>query len=258
MENALNNPVVALIALTLMEIVLGIDNIVFIAIVTARLPVSQQPLARRLGLILALGTRIALLSAIQWITTLTFTLFTFESLGLPEKWVSEEVNHVSMRDIILFLGGLFLIYKSVQEIHNKLEGTDDDDAGGVQLTFAKALFQIAILDIIFSLDSVITAVAMAEHLWVMITAVVLAVIVMLIFSESISHFVSAHPTIKMLALSFLMLIGVTLIVDASGAHIDKGYVYFAMAFALGVEMLNLRMSANRKRRKAKAEKKSKE
>jgi len=232
---------IALTALTAMEIVLGIDNIVFIAILSGRLPQHQQALGRRLGLGAAMLTRILLLLTLTWILGLTKPLFILSGLGIPEHWLAAEVNEVSWRDIILFAGGLFLVGKSVHEIHEKLEG--HESKGQVKKTagFLGVLIQIALLDIIFSLDSVITAVGMAEDLWVMILAVMLAVGAMLVFAETVSMFVQRHPTLKMLALSFLILIGVMLIAEGIGTKVNKGYIYFAMAFALAVEFLNLRL-----------------
>ncbi|NUQ53457.1 MAG: TerC family protein [Phycisphaerales bacterium] len=220
----------ALATLTLMEIVLGIDNIVFIAIITGKLPEPQRPAARRVGLFLAMFIRIALLLAISWVMSLTRPLF--EVMG----------KEFTGKDLVLLLGGAFLIYKATTEIHHKLEGGGPEEAakaGG--LTFKSAVTQIVMLDIVFSLDSVITAVGMARAIWVMVTAVVISIGVMLAFAGQISAFVERHPTVKMLALSFLLLIGVMLTADGLGQHIPKGYIYFAMAFSLGVEMLNLRM-----------------
>ena len=228
----LNDPQawISLVTLTGLEIVLGIDNIIFISILAGKLPVEQQAKARQTGLALALITRIALLASIAWMAKLTTPLLTFLSHG------------VSGRDLILIIGGLFLLVKSTTEIHEKLEGHD----GGhnpvkAAAKFGAVLVQIMLLDIVFSLDSVITAVGMAQHLAIMITAVILAMGVMLLAAGSISDFVNRHPTLKILALSFLILIGVTLIAEGTGAHVPKGYVYFAMAFSFGVEMINLRM-----------------
>lgn len=224
----------ALATLTLMEIVLGIDNIVFIAIITGKLPESQRPAARRVGLFLAMFIRIALLLAISWVMGLTKPLF--EVMG----------KEFTGKDLVLLAGGLFLISKATTEIHKKLEGEEAEAvAGGDGVSFRSAVTQIVMLDLVFSLDSVITAVGMAREVWVMVTAVVISVAVMLAFSGKVSAFVEKHPTIKMLALSFLLLIGVMLTADGLGRHIPKGYIYFAMAFSLGVEMLNLRI---RKRR----------
>jgi predicted tellurium resistance membrane protein TerC len=228
---------ISLLTLTGLEIVLGIDNIIFISILAGKLPPEQQAKARQTGLMLALITRILLLASLAWMAKLTTPLFT-----LPV------VNHgVSGRDLILIIGGLFLLFKSTHEIHEKLEGHD----GGSNPTKAAAkmgavLVQIMLLDVVFSLDSVITAVGMAQHLPVMIAAVVLAMGVMLLAAGSISEFVNRHPTLKILALSFLILIGVTLVAEGTGAHIAKGYIYFAMAFSFGVEMLNLRMRSKSK------------
>ena len=245
----------ALVALTLMEIVLGIDNIVFITIVSSKLPKEQQPLARKLGLMLALGSRLALLFTLSYIVKeLTFPLFNLTSLAIPEVLITKlsnttvgteafvEANGISWKDIILGLGGLFLIGKSVYEIHDQFNHADHEVKPS-RKGFIGVLIQIAILDIIFSLDSIITAVGMVDpdQVWIMVTAIVLAVIVMLVFSEPVSRFVSANPTLKMLALSFLILIGVMLVAESVGAHLDKGYIYFAMAFALIVEFLNLRL-----------------
>jgi predicted tellurium resistance membrane protein TerC len=219
---------VALLTLTVLEIVLGIDNIIFISILVGKLPAAQQPRARRLGLFLAMFLRIGLLASLAWMVKLTTPLFTV---------LREEI---SGRDLILLIGGLFLIFKSTREIHDRLEGEDGEANARVKASFVAVLTQILLLDIVFSLDSVITAVGMANHLAVMITAVVLAVGVM------IGEFVARHPTIKMLALSFLLLIGLSLIAEAFDRHIPKGYVYFAMAFSVFVEMLNLRVHKAKK------------
>ncbi|MCB9759794.1 MAG: TerC family protein [Alphaproteobacteria bacterium] len=227
----------ALATLTALEIVLGIDNIIFISILTGRLPEEQQPRARNLGLIGAMGTRILLLLSISWIMQLIEPLFQ----------VGEHA--VSGRDLILLSGGVFLIYKATREIHDKLEGTEEDaDAGRGKVGFGQTILQIAVLDIVFSLDSVITAVGMAEDVVVMIIAVVLAVGVMLLSAGRISAFVEEHPTIKMLALSFLLMVGFTLVVEGMHVHVPKGYVYFAMGFSVFVEMLNLRAAKRRKER----------
>jgi predicted tellurium resistance membrane protein TerC len=220
---------VALATLTALELVLGIDNIVFISILSGRLPPEQRSRARRVGLTLALGMRILLLLTLAWIVRLTAPLFTL--LG----------NEISGRDLILLGGGLFLLAKGTHEIHAKLEGEVGERALPSAPSFAGVLAQIALLDMVFSLDSVITAVGMANRIEVMVAAVVLAVLLMLVAATSVSEFVERHPTVKMLALSFLLLIGVTLIADGLGHHVPKGYVYFAMAFSFGVEMLNLRL-----------------
>ncbi len=225
---------ISLLTLTALEIVLGIDNVIFISILAGKLPPAQQEKARRLGLGLALITRILLLCSLVWMMKLTAPLFTVFGQG------------ISGRDLILLLGGLFLIAKSTHEIHDKLEGEDGASSAKVFPSFSAVIVQILLLDIVFSLDSVITAVGMASMLGVMIAAVIIAVIVMLIFAGSISSFVEKHPTIKILALSFLLLIGVTLVADGLGHHVPKGYIYFAMAFSLGVEMLNLKMRSKQK------------
>ena len=222
---------VALVTLTVLEIVLGIDNIIFISILAGKLPPAERGRARRLGLAAAMLTRIGLLLSITWLTRLTAPLFTMPIVG----------HEMSGRDLVLAIGGLFLIAKSVHEIHEKLEGDEGEVSRRVAASFSGVIVQIMLLDIVFSLDSVITAVGMAQHVEVMITAVVLSVLFMLWFSGPVSAFVEKHPTIKMLALSFLILIGVNLVGDGMGQHIPKGYVYFAMAFAVLVEMLNLRL-----------------
>jgi len=219
----------ALVTLTTLEIVLGIDNVVFIAILAGKLPEAQQKKARTIGLALAMFSRIALLASIVWIMRLTAPLFSVFG------------NEISGRDIILFIGGLFLLAKSTHEIHNKLEAKEGESSARVAASFAGVITQIILLDLVFSLDSVITAVGMANEIGVMIAAVVIAVFFMMAFAGAISDFVNRHPTIKMLALSFLLLIGVTLIADAFDQHISKGYIYFAMAFSIFVEMLNLKM-----------------
>ncbi len=242
--DALTSDLIALIALTAMEIVLGIDNIVFIVVLASRLPEAKQPRARRLGLAAALVTRILLLLTINWVLKATFPLFTFSDVtGLPAKFfiTLQAVNEISIRDLILLGGGLFLIAKSVHEIHQKIEGQEDEHQGSRAASLFSVVAQIAVIDVIFSLDSVITAVGMADRIWVMIVAVMIAIGVMMIFADTISRFVSKHPTVKMLALSFLILIGVMLVAESLGTHFDKGYVYFAMAFALLVEFLNLRL-----------------
>lgn len=221
----------ALVTLTVLEIVLGIDNIVFISILASRLPEPQAHRARQLGLAAAMLTRILLLLTISWVVRLTQPLFSIFSL------------EISGRDLILLAGGLFLIYKSTHEIHNRLEGEEEHRKIKAAPSFSSIILQIATLDIVFSLDSVITAVGMANQLWVMITAVMIAVGIMMWASDGISAFVNQHPTVKMLALSFLLLIGFSLVVEAFEIHIPKGYIYFAMGFSIFVEMLNLRMRA---------------
>ncbi len=219
----------ALVTLTALEIVLGIDNIIFISIQASKLPYHLQNKARRLGLVLAMVTRIVLLFSLTWLMGLTAPLFTILS------------NEISGRDLILITGGLFLLWKSTMEIHEKLEGEDVISTSRVVTTFGSVIFQILLLDIVFSIDSIITALGMAEQLSIMILAVIIAVIFMMVFSEKISTFVEQHPTIKILALSFLLMIGVALIADGFDMHIPKGYIYFAMAFSVIVEMLNLKL-----------------
>ncbi|MGQ0553341.1 MAG: TerC family protein [Planctomycetota bacterium] len=220
---------IALLTLTAMEIVLGIDNIVFISILTGKLPEGERAKARRLGLGAAMLMRILLLLSLTWVMGLTAALFS----------VSD--HPVSGRDLVLLVGGLFLIAKATFEVHERIEGHAKPGEGkGKAVSFASIIAQIMVLDLVFSLDSVITAVGMAQSIVVMVTAVVISVAVMLIFAGRVSAFVERHPTVKMLALSFLLLIGVMLVADGLGQHIPKGYVYFAMAFSLLVEMLNLR------------------
>jgi predicted tellurium resistance membrane protein TerC len=274
--------IVALVALTVMEIVLGIDNIVFISIATSKLPKEQQSLARNVGLGLAMGMRIVLLFFITWIVGLTAPLFTWEGVGIPvhqiaEVWQSvesdvptdhaeeylpesveqsrrahslEDINRVSVRDLILLLGGLYLIWSSVWEIHHKVTGLQEGTHETTRSTFRGIVTQIVMLDIVFSLDSVLTAIGMVRDIWVMVAAVIIAVGAMMVFSGTVANFVEKNPTVKILALSFLLLIGVMLISEGLGTHIEKGYVYFAMFFALGVEALNLRMQFNAKKRQA--------
>ena len=230
------NAWISLVTLTVLEIVLGVDNIIFISILVGRLGAEQRNRARTMGLMLAMGMRILLLLSLSWIMKLQTPLF--HVLERP----------ISGRDLILIGGGLFLLWKSVHEIHNSLEGEHGTRESQMPATFASVLAQIAVLDIVFSLDSVITAVGMAEHIEVMIAAVVIAVLVMMVAARSISEFVDRHPTLKMLALSFLILVGVSLVADGLGFHIPKGYIYFSMAFSVGVEMLNLRAKAKAKRR----------
>jgi len=244
----LSNPEIwiSLITLSVLEIVLGIDNIIFISILAGKLPENQQKKARQLGLALAMITRVLLLLSLSWMMTLTTPLFNAANLiGLTEgEWV--EKLAISGRDLILLVGGLFLIYKSTSEIHEKLEGANHADGSKKKLSFSATIVQILLLDIVFSLDSVITAVGMASHVEVMIAAVIIAVIVMMLAAGGISNFVNNHPTVKMLALSFLLLIGVSLLAEAFEQHIPKGYVYFAMAFSVLVEMLNLRVKSKTK------------
>jgi predicted tellurium resistance membrane protein TerC len=222
---------IALATLTFLEIVLGVDNIIFISILSGKLPPEQQPKARRLGLLGAMGTRVLLLFSLAWIVRLTAPLFT--ALGHP----------ISGRDLILIGGGLFLLGKSTVEIHERLEGEEGHGSNRVAATFASVIVQIMLLDIVFSLDSVITAVGMVDELWVMIAAVIISVAIMMVAAEPISAFVHRHPTVKMLALSFLLLIGLSLLLEGFGQHIRKGYIYFAMGFSVFVEMINLRLRA---------------
>ncbi len=232
---------IALLTLTAMEIVLGIDNVIFIAVVAGRLPAGQQARARRLGLGLALVTRLLLLFTLSWMLALTRPVFCLSDLGVPASWLPAATNEMSWRDLVLIAGGLFLLGKSTFEIHATLEGPAAAPAAGGGARLGWALVQIAVLDVVFSLDSVIMAVGMARQLWVMAAAMVLAVGVMLAFADPVSDFVHRHPTLKMLALSFLILIGVLLVAEGIDKHIEHGYIYFAMAFALAVELLNLRL-----------------
>lgn len=221
---------ISLVSLAALEIVLGIDNIVFLAILSAKLPEHQQAGMRRLGLILALVGRLGLLSAVSWIMSLSANLFTVFGHG------------ISGRDLTLLGGGLFLLFKATKEIFEKMELSGDHDKGaGGKVSWTALLVQIVLLDLVFSLDSVITAVGMVKHISIMVVAMVIAVIVMLVFAGPISNFINRHPSLKILALSFLLLIGVLLTAEAFGQHIDKGYVYFAMAFALIVEFINMRV-----------------
>jgi predicted tellurium resistance membrane protein TerC len=224
---------ISLVTLTLLEIVLGIDNIVFISILSGKLPQRQQKKARQLGLTLALGTRILLLCGLSWVMGLKKELFGFSMFGVDFSFTG--------RDLILLVGGLFLLWKSTKEIHEKLEVEDGEKSRRIAPTFMAVIVQILLLDIVFSLDSVITAVGMAQHLPIMIAAVIIAVGFMLAFGGYISRFIEKHPTLKMLALSFLLLIGVALVAESFHREIPKGYIYFAMAFSVGVEMLNLKM-----------------
>ncbi|HEX5819427.1 MAG TPA: TerC family protein [Gemmatimonadales bacterium] len=224
---------IGLATLTVLEIVLGIDNVIFISILAGKLPAHQQDRARKIGLGLAMLSRIVLLFSLSWVIRLTDPLFTV--LG----------EEISGRDLVLILGGLFLLAKSTREIHERLEGEEHGHEARDTPSFASVLVQIMLLDVVFSLDSVITAVGMVNQIWVMVTAVIVAVGVMLAFAGAISRFVDKHPTVKMLALSFLLLIGVALLAEGFDRHIPKGYIYFAMAFSVMVELLNLRARKKR-------------
>ncbi len=228
----------SLLTLMVMEIVLGIDNLVFISVLTSRLPTESARKARALGLSMALVFRILLLITLSWLIGLTAPVFTLFEHGF------------SWRDLILLAGGLFLLYKATHEIHAGIEGEEDESGNAVHAAFGATVAQIIAIDIVFSIDSIITAIGMAEHVPVMILAVVIAMVIMFIASEPISKFIHDHPTTKMLALSFLLLIGVSLVADGIGFHVPRAYIYFAMAFSAGVEMINI--LAGRRRRKAKA------
>jgi predicted tellurium resistance membrane protein TerC len=220
---------IALATLTFLEIVLGVDNIIFISILSGKLPPADQPRARKLGLLGAMLTRVMLLFSLAWMIRLT------------KPWFTIVGTAISGRDLILILGGLFLLAKSTHEIHEKLEGEEGAASNRVAASFASVIIQIMLLDIVFSLDSVITAVGMVDELWVMVAAVIIAVGIMMWSAEPISAFVHRHPTVKMLALSFLLLIGLSLVAEGFGHHIPKGYIYFAMGFSVFVESINLRL-----------------
>ena len=227
----------SLLTLTFMEIVLGIDNLVFLSIVSGKLSKEQQPKAQRLGLFLALLFRILLLLCVSWLVGLDkHGLFTLPILNIE----------ITIRDLILFAGGIFLLAKATGEIHHKLEGASENGTASGAATFGKVIFQIIMLDMVFSVDSILTAVGLVEHVSIMIIAVVIAMIVMLVFVNVISEFINRHPSIKILALAFLMLIGFMLIAEGLHQHVPKGYIYFAIFFSLGVEMLNLRVSKSAK------------
>ena len=238
-----------LLTLTAMEIVLGVDNIIFLAIIAGRLPKEQQPKARKIGLAAALGTRLLLLLSISFLLGLTTPLFTLPDFGVLHDM---EAREVSWRDLILLAGGLFLIGKSTHEMHAKVEEAKAERDGTPaaaptkRVSFAWTIFTIAVIDIVFSLDSVITAVGMVEQVWVMMVAMVIAMLVMLYFATPIADFVDRHPTIKVLALSFLILIGVMLVAEGLGQHMDKGYIYVAMSFSLVVELVNMRLRGPKK------------
>lgn len=234
----------SLLTLTLLEIVLGIDNIIFISILSGKLPQDQQAKARKRGLALALITRVLLLLALAWVVKLEKPFWTADFFS-GTRFAFDFA--LSGKDLILILGGLFLLGKSTHEIHEKLEGEDGEVTKRIAPTFASVLVQIMLLDVVFSLDSVITAVGMVKQVGVMIAAVILAMIVMLMFVNQISAFVDRHPTIKMLALSFLILIGAMLVAEGFGKHIPKGYIYFAMCFSVGVEFLNMKLRKKSKK-----------
>lgn len=235
--------IIALVTLILLEVVLGLDNVIFISILSSRLPAEQQKKARRLGLILAMFIRLGLLAVISWILRLTN-----DFIQIP--WFTEETNYrmgISGKDIILIAGGLFLLYKSATEIYHKMEGEEGDKSKSVKVaSFNSVVIQILLLDIVFSIDSIVTAVGMVKELWVMYTAVVVTVGIMLFAAEPISKFVNRHPVFKMLALSFLLLIGLSLIAEGFDVHIPKGYIYFSMAFSLFVDVIQLRMHKSKK------------
>lgn len=237
MLDLLSDPAVwaSLLTLTALEIVLGIDNIIFLSVISAKLPADRQPSARRIGLFLALFMRIAMLASITWI------------IGLTQPVLSVMALDISWRDLVLLAGGVFLLVKGTLEIHASVE-PHEEGHGNVVAGFGAVIFQIVLLDIVFSVDSVVTAVGMAEHLPVMITAVVISMIVMLVAADPVSDFVNRHPTVKMLALSFLIMIGVALIADGLHFHIPRGYLYFAIAFSAGVEALNLIAASARRKR----------
>jgi len=230
----------SLLTLTVMEIVLGIDNLVFISVLTSRLPTDAARKARALGLSMALVFRVLLLITLSWLIGLTAPVFTLFDHGF------------SWRDLILLAGGLFLLYKATHEIHAGIEGEEDESGNVVHAAFGATVAQIIAIDIVFSIDSIITAIGMAEHVPVMILAVVIAMIIMFVASEPISKFIHKHPTTKMLALSFLLLIGVSLVADGVGFHVPRAYIYFAMAFSAGVEAVNILASRNRRKAKASA------
>lgn len=249
--------IVALLMLTGMEIVLGIDNIVFLSILVGSLPQERQKAARFVGLALALGARMLLLLGIRYVMGLETPLFHLSSLGfIPDAWLhSANVDAITGRDLVLFGGGVFLITKSVLEIHEKMEAKEDEDSADgrqrVPGSFAGAIAQIVVLDLIFSLDSIISALGMVKEVWIMIVAMTIAVAFMAFFAGTVSRFIETHPTFKVLALAFLVLIGIVLIAEGMGTHIHRAYVYVAMAFALVVEVLNMRARSHRARRAAK-------
>ena len=244
-DGSLSSNLIALVALCAMEIVLGIDNLVFLSVLSSKLPKEQQKSARLIGLGLAMGMRIALLGMLFLIMKLKDPIVSLDILPIGDAaraWLAErpEINAVSVKDLILIGGGLFLLWKSVKEIHHLVDNQHAENSVVAPPSYASVLIQVMVLDIVFSLDSVITAVGMADQLWVMITAVIVSVIIMMLFSTKVAVFVEQNPTVKMLAVSFLVMIGAMLVADGCGTHVSKGYVYFAMLFALLVETLNLR------------------
>lgn len=226
------------LTLAVLEIVLGIDNIIFLSILTGRLPPEKQAMARMIGLGLALGMRIALLFCIAWLVKMQTDLFTVFGQGF------------SLRDLILAGGGLFLLWKATTEIHHEMEGHEGGDGGGRGATMTSVIMQIVAIDLVFSLDSILTAIGIAEHIPVMIAAIIVSIMVMLFAAKPVSGFVNAHPTVKMLALSFLILIGMVLVADALDYHVERGYLYFAISFSMGVETLNLLRAKKRKKKQA--------
>jgi len=244
-DGSLSGNLIALVALCAMEIVLGIDNLVFLSVLSSKLPKEQQKSARLIGLGLAMGMRIALLGTLFLIMKLKDPILSLDVLPIGDAaraWLAErpEINAVSVKDLILIGGGLFLLWKSVKEIHHLVDSQHTENSIVAPPSYASVLIQVMVLDIVFSLDSVITAVGMADQLWVMITAVIVSVIIMMLFSTKVAVFVEQNPTVKMLAVAFLVMIGAMLVADGCGTHVSKGYVYFAMLFALLVEILNLR------------------
>jgi len=228
--------ILSLLTLTVMEIVLGIDNIVFISIISSKIELGKRSRARNYGLALALIPRIILLLFLSWIISLDKPLLTFSQIEVDGQPLS-----ISWKGIIFLVGGLFLIYKSTTEIHDKLEGEDDSDPEPKLISFARAIFQIVMINAVFSFDSILTAIGLADNFYVMAIAVVIAMFIMMLFSGAVSRFINKHPTMKMLALSFLLMIGLLLVAEGFNIHIPKGYIYFAMAFSILVEMLNLRL-----------------
>ena len=239
---------ISLVTLTLLEIVLGIDNIIFISLLTGKLPKEQQPKAQRIGLMLALVMRVLLLCSLVWLSKMATPLF-----HIPAMLGMKESHPVSLRDLILICGGLFLLFKSTREIHSKLEESDSDHAATATASFRSIIFQVVLIDIVFSLDSVITAVGLAQQLPVMIAAVMISMLVMMALAGKISDFINRHPTVKVLALSFLLLIGMMLVAEGCGQKVPKGYLYFAMAFSVMVEMINIKTQTRKKPSKTNTE-----